>query len=84
MKVVNLDDKKRKNDAKLHDSILDAFDEMEKTLEESGEKAEGMVCFLKSDNGQYYTSVVVGYQDVMEMIGFIDVMKTSLHDALGD
>lgn len=84
MKVVNLEDKKRKDDAKLHDSILDAFTEVEKTLENNGEKAEAMISFVKSDSGQYYTSVVVNYDDVLEMIGFVDVMKTSLHDALGD
>lgn len=84
MKVINFEDKKKNTEAKLHDSILNAFDEMKSTLETNGEKAEAMICFLKSDAGQYYTSVVVGYQDVMEMIGFIDVMKTSMHDALGD
>lgn len=84
MKVVNLEDKKRKDDAKLHDSILNAFKEMEQTLEDGDEKAEAMISFVKSDSGQYYTSVVVNYDDVLEMIGFIDVMKTSLHDALGD
>ena len=84
MKVLNFEDKRKTKDAKLHESILDAFKEMESTLGTNGEKAEAMICFLKSDSGQYYTSVVVEYQDVMEMIGFIDVMKTSLHDALGD
>ena len=84
MKVINFEDKKKNTEAKLHDSILDAFEEMKTTLEKSEEKAEAMMCFLKSDKGQYYTSVVVEYQDVMEMIGFIDVMKTSLHDALGE
>lgn len=84
MKVISFEDKKKNTEAKLHDSILDAFDEMKRVLDTNEEKAEAMICFLRSDSGQYYTSVVVEYQDVMEMIGFIDVMKTSLHDALGD
>ena len=57
---------------------------MEETLKANEEQAEAMICFVKSNKGQYYTSVMVEYQDIMEMIGFIDVMKTSLHDALGD
>jgi len=84
MKVVNLEEKKKAQGSEMHDSILDAFDEIKKKLEDNEEKAEAMVCFLKSDNNQYYTSVVVNYQDVMELIGFIDVMKTSMHDAIGD
>lgn len=84
MKVLNFEDKKKSKDAELHDSIIDAFKEMEETLEAGEEKAEAMISFVKSDKGQYYTSVVVNYEDILEMIGFIDVMKTSLHDALGD
>lgn len=84
MKVLNFEDKKKTKDAKLHDSIIDAFKEMEETLEANDEKADAMISFVRSDTGQYYTSVVVNYEDVLEMIGFIDVMKTSLHDALGD
>lgn len=84
MKVLNFEDKKKTKDAALHESIIDAFKEMEETLEAGDEKAEAMISFVKSDKGQYYTSVVVNYDDVLEMIGFIDVMKTSLHDALGD
>lgn len=84
MKVLNFEDKKKTKDAELHESILNSFKEMEETLEAGDEKAEAMISFVKSDKGQYYTSVVVNYDDVLEMIGFIDVMKTSLHDALGE
>lgn len=84
MKVLNFEDKKKTKDAKLHESIMDAFTEVQQTLDKNNEKAEAMISFVKSDSGQYYTSVVVNYDDVLEMIGFIDVMKTSLHDALGE
>lgn len=84
MRVLNFEDKKKQTDAKLHEGILGAFKEMEETLKANEEQAEAMICFVKSNKGQYYTSVMVEYQDIMEMIGFIDVMKTSLHDALGD
>lgn len=84
MKILKFEDKKKIKDTKLHDSIIEAFKEMGETLEAGDEKAEAMISFVRSDKGQYYTSVVVNYEDILEMIGFIDVMKTSLHDALGD
>ena len=84
MKIIDFDSKKQKKDNGLHDSIIDAFGEVEDTLKENEEKAEAMVCFIKGSEGQYYNSVIMNYSDIIEMIGLIDVMKTTLIDSIGE
>lgn len=84
MKIIDFDKKRQAKDNGLHDSIIDAFSEIKKTLEENEEKAEAMVCFIKGNQGQYYNSVIMQYSDIVEMIGLIDVMKLALADSIGD
>lgn len=84
MKIIDFTSKKESRDNGLHDSILEAFEDIKTRLEEHDEKAEAMVCFIKSNSNQYYTSMVVNYGDIVEMIGLIDIMKTTLIDAIGD
>ena len=82
MKVIDFTSKKDDRDNGLHDTILESLDELKERLEADGEKADAMVCFLKTSQSQYYNSVVVHYGDLVEMIGLVDVMKLALIDAI--
>lgn len=84
MKIIDFTSKKESRDNGLHDAILEAFEDIKARLEENEEKAEAMVCFMKTNTDQYYNSVIVNYSDIVEMVGLIDIMKTSLVDAIGD
>jgi len=84
MKIIDFESKKNTKDNGNHDSILDAFEQVKQTLEDNEERAEAMVCFIKTNENQYYNSVVVNYGDLLEMIGLVDVMKLTLIDAVGD
>lgn len=84
MKIIDFDSKKQNRDNQIHDSIMEAFDYIKEKLDEDGDKAEAMVCFMKTSEGQYLNSVVVNYGDLVEMIGLVDIMKLTLIDAVGE
>jgi len=84
MKVIDFESKKQGKDSKLHDDIIHALEEIKAKLEQDEDKAEAMVCFMKTSDGQYYNSVVVNYADIVEMVGLIDILKGTLVDAIGD
>jgi len=84
MKVIDFTSKKKNKDNELHESILESFDFIKEKLEEDEDKAEAMVCFMKTSDGQYLNSVIVNYGDLVEIIGLVDIMKTTLIDAVGE
>lgn len=84
MKVIDFESKRQGKDNKLHDDIIHALQEIKAKLEQDKDKAEAMVCFMKTSDGKYYNSVVVNYADIVEMVGLIDILKGTLVDAIGD